>query len=156
VSAPVFATTPPPSAPIMNITSSLPEFTLQKPPQSPSPILQPAYQQVAVQQPAKSEQHSSSTVKDPQQIVMDIIVEKTGYPLEMLNPQMDIEADLGIDSIKRVEILSTLRERMPGLPEIPADELSALKTLQDIIDFIDKNQSPDKLTQKKKLLSAVS
>ena len=41
----------------------------------------------------------------------DIIAEKTGYPREMLELDMALDADLGIDSIKRVEILSALREK---------------------------------------------
>ncbi|MGB1288364.1 MAG: acyltransferase domain-containing protein, partial [Aggregatilineales bacterium] len=33
--------------------------------------------------------------------MMEVVSEKTGYPVEMLEPEMDMEADLGIDSIKR-------------------------------------------------------
>jgi NAD(P)-dependent dehydrogenase (short-subunit alcohol dehydrogenase family) len=47
---------------------------------------------------------------------------------------MDIEADLGIDSIKRVEILSTLEEKMPGLPAVAPEDMGRLKTLGQIID----------------------
>ncbi|MBW2335385.1 MAG: hypothetical protein JRF47_01270 [Deltaproteobacteria bacterium] len=39
--------------------------------------------------------------------------------MEMLGLDMDIESELGIDSIKRVEILSTLEEKMPGNPVDP-------------------------------------
>ena len=39
-------------------------------------------------------------------LVLEIVSEKTGYPIEMIEPDMDIEADLGIDSIKRVEIIA--------------------------------------------------
>ncbi|MCZ6681867.1 MAG: acyltransferase domain-containing protein, partial [Planctomycetota bacterium] len=35
-------------------------------------------------------------------LVLDVVSDKTGYPVEMLDLDMDIEADLGIDSIKRV------------------------------------------------------
>ena len=49
---------------------------------------------------------------------MSVVAEKTGYPAEMLGAHMELEADLGIDSIKRVEILSAIRERAPGLPEV--------------------------------------
>jgi acyl carrier protein len=50
---------------------------------------------------------------------VDIVAELTGYPADMLGLQMDIESDLGIDSIKRVEILSALEEKMPHLPKSP-------------------------------------
>ena len=56
----------------------------------------------------------------------------------MLALDMDIEADLGIDSIKRVEILATLEEKMPGLPAIPPDTLGTLKTLGQITAFLKK------------------
>jgi hypothetical protein len=58
--------------------------------------------------------------------MMAIVAEKTGYPQEMLGVQMELEADLGIDSIKRVEILSAMRERAPNLPEVKPTELAAL------------------------------
>ena len=66
--------------------------------------------------------------------MMAVVAEKTGYPAEMLGPQMDLEADLGIDSIKRVEILAAIRERAPGLPEVKAAELAALRTLGQIVE----------------------
>ena len=47
--------------------------------------------------------------------VLAIIAEKTGYPVDALAPEMDLEADLGIDSIKRVEILGAVNDRVPGL-----------------------------------------
>lgn len=63
-----------------------------------------------------------------------IVSEKTGYPVEMLETDMDLEADLGIDSIKRVEILGAMQEKFPHLPAIDAAQLSELHTLQQIID----------------------
>ena len=40
--------------------------------------------------------------------LLDIVCKRTGYPAEMLGLDLDLEADLGIDSIKRVEILGML------------------------------------------------
>jgi acyl carrier protein len=45
---------------------------------------------------------------------------------------MDLEGDLGIDSIKQVEILFALRKRMPHLPEIEPSQISQLRTLSKI------------------------
>merc|ERR1712025_967590 len=47
---------------------------------------------------------------------------------------MDLEADLGVDSIKRVEILSAMQEQAPDLPEVDPAELAKLATLQQIVD----------------------
>ena len=55
---------------------------------------------------------------DLQALMLAVVSEKTGYPAEMLNLDMDMDADLGIDSIKRVEILSLVQEQVPGLPEV--------------------------------------
>ena len=46
---------------------------------------------------------------DPAQRLLAIVGDKTGYPLEMLDPSLSMEADLGIDSIKRIEILGTFQ-----------------------------------------------
>ncbi|GIT04352.1 MAG: hypothetical protein CM1200mP28_16110 [Deltaproteobacteria bacterium] len=66
------------------------------------------------------------------QIMMSVVSEKTGYPQEMLELGMDIEPDLGIDSIKRVEILGAVQDSAPELDEIPADELVEMRTLGQI------------------------
>jgi hypothetical protein len=46
--------------------------------------------------------------------LLAIVSEKTGYPVETLELDMDMEADLGIDSIKRVEILGALQAQFPN------------------------------------------
>jgi hypothetical protein len=49
---------------------------------------------------------------------------------------MDIEAELGIDSIKRVEILSALEEKMPDLPTVSPEIMGTLKTLGQISEYL--------------------
>ncbi|MFO7715783.1 beta-ketoacyl synthase N-terminal-like domain-containing protein, partial [Desulfosarcina sp.] len=68
--------------------------------------------------------------------LIDIVSELTGYPEDMLGLDMDIEADLGIDSIKRVEILSAMEAKMPHLPPVTPDMVGSLKTLGQIGDFL--------------------
>ncbi len=68
--------------------------------------------------------------------LLAVIAEKTGYPVEMLNLGMSMDSDLGIDSIKRVEIMAALRELLPGSPEIKPEHLGALQTLQQVVDFL--------------------
>ena len=64
-----------------------------------------------------------------------LISDKTGYPPEMLEVDMDLEGELGIDSIKQVEILSAVRESVPELPEIESEQLGELRTIRGIVDF---------------------
>ena len=73
---------------------------------------------------------------DLEGLMMTIVAEKTGYPKEMLGAQMELEADLGIDSIKRVEILSAMRDRAPNLPEVKPSELATLRTLGQIVEHL--------------------
>ena len=69
-------------------------------------------------------------------ILLETVSELTGYPEDMLGLDMDIESDLGIDSIKRVEILSTMEEKLPGLPPVEPEIMGALKTLNQIIQYL--------------------
>jgi acyl carrier protein/NAD(P)-dependent dehydrogenase (short-subunit alcohol dehydrogenase family) len=68
--------------------------------------------------------------------LLGVIAAKTGYPVEMLELEMALDADLGIDSIKRVEILSALQEELPGAPAIKPEHLGTLQTLGQIVDFL--------------------
>ncbi|MCG8476579.1 MAG: SDR family NAD(P)-dependent oxidoreductase, partial [Cytophagales bacterium] len=68
--------------------------------------------------------------------LMEVIAEKTGYPSEMLEMGMDMEADLGIDSIKRVEIFGAMTEANPSVQGVEPSELAELRTLQQIADYI--------------------
>ena len=70
------------------------------------------------------------------EVMLDVVADKTGYPVDMLNLEMNLEADLGIDSIKRVEILSALQERMPEMPTVKPEDLGTLQTLQQIVDHM--------------------
>ena len=71
-----------------------------------------------------------------QQVMLAVVGEKTGYPVEMLELEMDMEADLGIDSIKRVEILGAVQDELPELPELAASDLAELRTLGEIVDYM--------------------
>lgn len=68
-------------------------------------------------------------------VVRSLIAEKTGYPDDMLEEDMDLEGELGVDSIKQVEILSALRDRYPSLPEVDPEDIAELRTIRKIADF---------------------
>jgi len=69
-------------------------------------------------------------------LLLRVVADKTGYPEETLDLEMSMEADLGIDSIKRVEILGAMQEEMPAIDEIDMEELGGLTTLQDVVTFM--------------------
>ncbi len=71
--------------------------------------------------------------------LLETVRDRTGYPLETLGLDLDMEADLGIDSIKRVEILGKLRDEFPTLKGLSdsadaMDALSQARTLGAIVD----------------------
>ncbi|MBW2306502.1 MAG: polyketide synthase dehydratase domain-containing protein [Deltaproteobacteria bacterium] len=70
------------------------------------------------------------------QKLLDIVSKKTGYPKEILNLNLDMEADLGIDSIKRIEILGAFSEQHGLTLDQNMEQFAGLKTLQQVIDFL--------------------
>ena len=92
----------------------------------PAPPAQPAAQT----QPAPSAGYDATQLQDA---FLQIVSDKTGYPTDMLELGMDMEADLGIDSIKRVEILGAMQEQFPELPTLSAEDLATTRTLEQII-----------------------
>lgn len=78
--------------------------------------------------------------------LVKIVSERTGYPRDMLNLDLDMEADLGIDSIKRVEILGTLQSEsiLPGKSlDRDMETLAKLKTLRAIVNWIAERAASD-------------
>jgi acyl transferase domain-containing protein/NAD(P)H-dependent flavin oxidoreductase YrpB (nitropropane dioxygenase family)/NADP-dependent 3-hydroxy acid dehydrogenase YdfG len=74
--------------------------------------------------------------------VVAVIGARTGYPRDMLGTDLDLEADLSIDSIKRTEIITVLAGQLGLGPADAADgeavmeELSRIKTIDGITDWL--------------------
>ncbi len=85
---------------------------------------------------AEPEQSQFMDHDQVQRIFLSLVAEKTGYPVEMLGLDMDMEADLGIDSIKRVEILGAAKRALKlSLPDQAMEGLTRKKTLREIFHF---------------------
>ncbi|MBX3251559.1 MAG: SDR family oxidoreductase, partial [Myxococcales bacterium] len=106
-------------------------------PVAPSPALNLAPTDHAAAPVTTAAPATAAPSVDLKALMLEIVADKTGYPADMLELSMDLEADLGVDSIKRVEILAAMRERAPGLPEVDPAELGKLRTLQEIVDRMD-------------------
>ncbi len=90
------------------------------------------------------ERSEGTSVQEMAEALLQLVSEKTGYPIEMLDVNLDMEADLGIDSIKRTEVLGAFQEKYGNLTNQAMDEtfleeIARLKTLQQVIDFIEMN-----------------
>ena len=75
-------------------------------------------------------------------ILLKIVADRTGYPPDMIDVDLDLEADLGIDSIKRVEILGTLQQQTGLLGEHDMEALASRKTLRQVSDFLAERTAP--------------
>jgi acyl transferase domain-containing protein len=76
------------------------------------------------------------------QLLLAVVADKTGFPAEMLALSMDLEADLGIDSIKRVEILAALQRSVPSLPQLTGPEIASIRTLGQIAERLAEDPQP--------------
>ena len=65
---------------------------------------------------------------------MGIVAEKTGYPKEMLDVDLDLEADLGIDTVKQAEMFAAIRATY-SIPREENLKLRDFPTLAHVIKF---------------------
>jgi acyl transferase domain-containing protein len=107
------------------------------PPTAPVSISLPSSQPapaVATQPVATTAGPSSPQLE---RFLIDFVVEQTGYPAEMIDLDWDMEADLGIDSIKRAQLFGELREffdlESPGKGVFSLDRF---RTLRQVLDFL--------------------
>lgn len=76
---------------------------------------------------------------DEEGIVFQVISEITQYPVDMLDKAMEMEADLGIDTVKQATIFALLGQKY-GIPEEHTVNISQYKTIGSVIDFISDNR----------------
>ena len=73
--------------------------------------------------------------------LLALVVEKTGYPQDMLDLDLDLEADLGVDTVKQAELFAAIRE-IYGIPRDENRKLRDYPTLAHVIRFVYENR-PD-------------
>ncbi len=104
-------------------------------PAAAAPSLQ-AVPAAALPQPAAAVQPVPAAGPDPVQVeVMRIISEKTGYPPDMLDMELDLEADLGIDTVKQAEMFAAIRAAY-DIPRDDALKLRDFPTLAHAVKFV--------------------
>ncbi|MGA2014444.1 MAG: SDR family NAD(P)-dependent oxidoreductase, partial [Solirubrobacteraceae bacterium] len=67
--------------------------------------------------------------------VLDVVAQQTGYPPELLDFDLDLEADLGIDTVKQAEVFAALRESY-GIERDDRLSLRDYPTLRHVAGFI--------------------
>ncbi len=127
-------------------------------PSAPAAASPPAAAPSLAPPPAPPAAPPLSAPSRPQEIdvkaaLLRLVSQKTGYPEEVLELTANLEADLGIDSIKRVEIVSAFGRETGLLDPQDMDKVSSLKTLGAMVDFFartpvgDRPRDPGGLTE---------
>ena len=132
---------PAPAAPVQPATPPPAAAPAPAAPGAVAPAPAPAAAAAATTAPAEEATGVAATMtrEQLQERLLAVVSERTGYPAEMLALDADLEGDLGIDSIKRVEIAGTLTQGL-GLEEraaIDLEELTASRTLTAVIDILE-------------------
>ncbi len=142
-SRPVTTPTPAPTqpaskpAPTVQTTAPAAAAAVVAPAPAPTPRIEAPKPVVEVKAatpppPAGEKSAPSGSVKER---ILALAVEKTGYPQDMLDLDLDLEADLGVDTVKQAEIFAAIRE----MYNIPRDENRKLRdypTLAHVIRFV--------------------
>lgn len=123
---PVPAAQPVPAAPVPAAAAAAPAAT-----PAPAP---------AAAEPAPAGDGAELSKEGLVDEILGIVEDRTGYPRDMIGLDQNMEADLGIDSIKRVEIAGALLKALPSsaVERIGGDrgELNTQKTIGGMVDWV--------------------
>ncbi len=111
-------------------TAARPAATAPKAPSSPPPAATPP-----APAPATSAAKSSGNLADLEKFLINFVVEQTGYPPEVVELDADLEADLGIDSIKKAQLFGELSEYFNVQPTENMT-LDDFPTLRHVLNFL--------------------
>lgn len=139
--APVFTATSPVAtavaAPVPAVVPAVASVVPHKAPKSaPVAVAERAPAAVPVARSAPAADAAPLSAPDLEELLLSVVARLTGYPIEMLNVDMELEADLGVDSIKRVEILSAVRRTVGDVATGDIGQLGKLRTLREIVGAI--------------------
>lgn len=108
---------------------------------APAPAARVARHSVA----APPAERTVTSASDLMAVFIAVTADKTGYPEDALDPDQVMEQDLGIDSIKRMEILGavqkTLPERAVAAMRDDMESISQLATIREVVEFISERIS---------------
>ena len=105
-----------------------PQPSIPAPVATPAPVAAPARTQTAP--PDASGSHP-----DVEAVLVEVVVDHTGYPADFIEMDQDLEGELGIDTVKQAEIMAEIRDRF----SLPVDEdfvLSDHPTLNHFTAYI--------------------
>ena len=115
---------------------------IEVPTEPARPLVEVAKAETQTTAPAVTIVAKEATEEDPvKQKVLELVAQKTGYPIDMLALDLDLEADLGIDTVKQAEVFASIRESY-GIPRDDKIRLRDFPTLAHVIHFVHERR-PD-------------
>ena len=78
---------------------------------------------------------SGQVAAEIEAFLIDFVVEQTGYPEEIIELDVDLEADLGIDSIRKAQMMGEVGQKY-GLEADTSMSLDDFPTLRHLLDYI--------------------
>ena len=119
-----------------NATTSQPDAANQVPPAVPQPVSN-APTTASTAEPGEAAPPQTLSADALAEFMVQFIVEETGYPEDMVELDADLEADLGIDSIKKAQMLGETRDKFQLDLQVNDDlSLDDFPTLQHILNFL--------------------
>ena len=133
--APRAARPPAPPAP----APAPPVVAFPRPAAAPPPVTAPPPAVAAPQAPVQAAAPAATVAKRPGDVVsakvLEIVAAKTGYPPDMLDMDLDLEADLGVDTVKQAETFAAVREAF-SIPRVENLRLREFPTLKHVVQFV--------------------
>ena len=127
-----------PAAPPVTVARTAPPASVPRAPprrSQPAPIAPPHRWPPAPAPAAKAAATSSLNAADLEKFLINFVVEQTGYPPEVVELDADLEADLGIDSIKKAQLFGELAEYFDVQPTENMT-LDDFPTLRHVMNFL--------------------
>ncbi len=134
----------PMTAPTADVRAETPDVRRQTPEPAPvavAPAPAPPVAAAPTAAPAPTPAPAAPAVDPVEARILELVSQQTGYPPDMLDLELDLEADLGIDTVKQAETFAAIREAY----DIPRDDNLALRdypTLAAVIGFV-REKRPD-------------
>ncbi|WP_338933035.1 beta-ketoacyl synthase N-terminal-like domain-containing protein [Streptomyces netropsis] len=87
--------------------------------------------------PARTSTNASDVdLEEMEQVFHQVVAEKTGYDVDMIEPDLFIQEDLGIDSLKQVEIAAEVWRRYPVITRDELFRFTEARTVGELTDML--------------------
>jgi acyl carrier protein len=105
---------------------------------APAPVANAAEAATSIASPEPAAVENSKPRMSPEELdsfLINFVVEQTGYPEEIVELDADLEADLGIDSIKKAQLFGELSEHFDVTPDetLSLDDFPTLRHVKEYL-----------------------